>query len=405
VTPWVYQIEEAKKGLKILKLNMIVYLAWEERTGKSLTAILICEKLNITRILIVTKKKAIEGWLETLKQYDHNKIYTVINYHSLNKLKGMFYDLVILDEAHNYISGFPEQSKLWHIVASFTKRKPLIYLSATPFAQGYQLLYHQFKLSNWSPWSNWKTSKHWFNEFGIPKNIFIKQRAIPVYTDVKNECFDYVKHLFMTKTRKELNFKQEPKDKLHWLELNQNTKDVYNTLVITKAINLNGWDLICDSVGKLRTSLHMLEGGVALVLTPVRGRKAPKRNHIMLGNTEKIDWIKKHFGDTKDTVIMYNYVAERLKLMQHFKNAIILQATSFAEGTDLSPYDHLIIYSQDFSTAKHVQRRARQANKLREKAIIVHFLLIKKAISNEVYKAVSINKQNYVDSLYEGTLL
>jgi len=97
---------------------------------------------------------------------------------------------------------------------------------------------------------------------------------------------------------------------------------------------------------------------------------------------------------------MYNYIAEGIKLRHWFKNATILQATSYAEGVDLHHIEHLIIYSQDFSTARHTQRRARQAAKDREWPITVHFLLVKGGISEQVYKTVSINKRNYVDSMF-----
>jgi ERCC4-related helicase len=102
---------------------------------------------------------------------------------------------------------------------------------------------------------------------------------------------------------------------------------------------------------------------------------------------------------------MYNYKAELTKLQQHFKNAVLLQGTSYAEGVDLSGHKHLVIYSQDFSTARHTQRRARQANVNRTLPINVHFLLVKKAISDEVYKTVSVNKKNYVDSVFGASKL
>ena len=60
----------------------------------------------------------------------------------------------------------------------------------------------------------------------------------------------------------------------------------------------------------------------------------------------------------------------------------------------------MIIYSQDFSTARHTPRRARQANKNRKDEILVHYLLVKKAISEQVYDTVSVNKTNFVDSTY-----
>jgi len=41
----------------------------------------------------------------------------------------------------------------------------------------------------------------------------------------------------------------------------------------------------------------------------------------------------------------------------------------------------------------------------REHPIDVHFLLVEKAISEQVYTTVSVNKRNYIDSLYTGELL
>jgi hypothetical protein len=139
----------------------------------------------------------------------------------------------------------------------------------------------------------------------------------------------------------------------------------------------------------------MLEGGVAKVET----------TYLVLPNDEKVEFILTNFGDSPDVVIMYQYIAEATKLKAAFKHATILQATSYAEGVDLSSYTHLIIYSQDWSTARHAQRRARQANMARKTPIKVHFLLSSKAISEQVYMAVAKNKVNYIDSLYSGELL
>ena len=94
-----------------------------------------------------------------------------------------------------------------------------------------------------------------------------------------------------------------------------------------------------------------------------------------------------------------------MKLRSYFKKATILQGTSYAEGIDLAHKDTIIIYSQDFSTARHSQRRARQAAKHRDRSITVHFLLVKKAVSEQVYNTVSINKQNFIDSVFERNTL
>lgn len=393
VKPYNHQIQLAAQAAEILREHMIVYLAFEERTGKTLTSILVIEALAVAKCLVITKKKALDGWLDTIAKYKPAKQLDVTNYHQVAKLGPMDYDIVIIDEAHSYVSGYPKTSKMWADVKRMTLGKPIIYLSATPYAQGYQLLYHQFALSSWSPWKKHKNFYQWFAMYGIPKSIYANGRQIPQYNSVREDAFDCVKHLFITKTRKELDFEHEPEDVIHLVELSDWTKALYNQLTKERIVRLpNDQELICDTTMKLRTSLHMLEGGTAKI----------DNIYLDLPNREKIDYILANWGDSPDVVIMYQYIAELAKLQAAFKQAKILQATSYAEGVDLSSYSHLIIYSQDWSTARHSQRRARQANMARKTPIKVHFLLVEKAISEQVYTAVAKNKVNYIDSLYYG---
>lgn len=408
IKPWDYQLELSDIALDILKQYGLVYLAMEERTGKTLTAILVCEECNVSKILVITKKKAVDGWEKTLNNYIHLHSYTVTTYHQLHKLQGD-YGLIILDEAHENISGYPKTSKLWDKVHKFCKDKPIIYLSATPHAQGPQLLYHQLKLSSWSPWSKFKDFYSWFKHFAQRdeagqlkmKHINAHKQVIDYTAIQADEALAQVAHLFVTYTRAQAGFEHEPEDVLHYIELSEVTRAVYNQLLKHKLLDFThaetgiDYKLVCDTPMKLRTALHMLEGG---------GLKIDEKA-VALGNSEKIDYIKETWGDTEDIAIMYQYHSDLARLEKAFKHARLLQAQSYAEGVDLSMYKHLIIYSQNFSTAKHTQRRARQANMNRDEEIKVHFLLVKKAVSEQVYKTVSINKKNFVDSCFERETL
>ena len=388
--PYTYQVAAANSAADILKKHMIVYLAMEERTGKSLTAILLAEQLEVERVLIITKKNALGGWRETLKAFPHTKDYTVTNYHQACKVSGKF-DLIMLDESHNYISTFPKPGKLWNDVKALTGSKPIVYISATPYAQGPQQLFHQFKLSSWSPWSQHVNFYNWFRQFGIPYTMNISGVEIPQYDRVKTDMvLGCVDHLFITKTREELGFDHEPIDKLHYIELSPSTRTIYNEIVEHNICKLDVGMVVCDTSPKLRTVLHQLEGGTVKI----------DDDRFILANREKLDYILNEFGDSEDLVIMYNYIKERDKLEAEFKKATILQATSFAEGVDLHKFKHLVIYSQDFSTARHTQRRARQCNKNRAEPIVVHYLLTPGAASARVYKTVSVNKQNFVDKVF-----
>lgn len=393
--PYPYQVDLADQVYAVLNANGLAYLAAEERTGKTLASILVIERTNVSKVLVLTKKNALPGWKDTLAKFKHDKDYTVTNYHQAAKLKPEF-DLVVLDEAHNYISSYPKPSALWKVVSQLTPGLPILYISATPHAQGYQQLYHQFKLSSFSPWAKFKNFYQWFKVYGKPVTIEINGIQVTQYTRTHEDLvLEDVEHLFISKTRQELGFAHEPEDQLHYVELGEAAKWTYNQLIEHNIVELKAGTLVCDTNSKLRFALHQLEGGTAKI----------DGKDIVLGNEEKVEYIKRTWGDTDDLVIMYNYKAEKLKLEALFKHARLLQATSYAEGVDLSMHKHLVIYSQDFSTARHTQRRARQANAKRDSAIIVHFLLVKKGISAQVYKTVSKNKRNFVDSVFQRTKL
>ncbi len=414
--PYNHQLSIASEAYSVLQKYGLVYLAMEERTGKTLTSLVLAEMSACTKVLVLTKKKALGGWYETLDSYSENPRVdgvnglkhwtlcgstdvTVTNYHGIHtrengkyrlKVSPSDFDLIILDEPHAYLAAYPKLGAIWKSTRRVSKGKPIIYLGATPYAQGYQLLYNQLRLSNWSPFRGYKNFYRFFDDYGIPTPIKTDYGLQETYTKCKPSVWAKCKHLFITYTRKELGFEHEPEDVIHYVELTQSTKDMYNDCMTKQLFLTEQFEIMLDSSMKLRTTLHMIEGGVA----------KEDKEYYQLENKEKIDAILRDFGDTEDTVIMYHYKAELDKLRGSFRNARLLQATSYAEGVDLSHYKSLIIYSQDFSTARHSQRRARQANKQRSEPISVHFYLVKGGISEQVYKTVSINKTNFVDSVF-----
>lgn len=395
--PRPHQIKLAAECVEKLKDYGLVYLAAEERTGKTLAGLIAAKDYGALSILVITKAKAQAGWLETLTKYEAGMKVAVTSYHSAYKHDGGDFALVILDEAHSTLSSYPKPGKIQQQLRKLCKGKPIIYLSATPYAQGYSQLYHQLQVSSHSPFRSYANFYSWHNAYGKPYTIKIMGNDVCQYDRVREaEVEAAVSHLFITATRAELGFEHEPTDVLHYVTLDDDTKFAYNELLQHKLIEFSSAGMVvCDNTSKLRTVLHQLEGGTV------------KNNDVgyVLANREKVDYILRTFGDSKDLVIMYNYKAELTKLEAVFRNALLLQATSYAEGIDLSMYKHLVIYSQDFSTARHTQRRARQANMDRKEAITVHFLLVKKALSEQVYKTVSLNKVNYVDSLFEKVKL
>ena len=124
-------------------------------------------------------------------------------------------DLVIIDEAHNYISAIPKPSTTWKKIRKLTKNKPIIFISATPHAQGFQMLYHQLALSDWSPWAKYPNFYSWFKTYGEPYQIKVHGKWVNQYDRTNEEMVRATcGHIFSYKTRSELGFEHEPPDSI-----------------------------------------------------------------------------------------------------------------------------------------------------------------------------------------------
>ena len=99
-----YQKEAADKLYWLLARKQFAYLMGEVRTGKTLTALSLIERLGIQRCLLVTKKKAIPSIEKDAKALGLQDKVLIINYERLPKFAWTFWQLLIVDEAHNFIS-------------------------------------------------------------------------------------------------------------------------------------------------------------------------------------------------------------------------------------------------------------------------------------------------------------
>ena len=106
-----YQKEIIKEAKEKLSTNSFVYLAMEVRTGKTLTAMGICEEIGASHVLFLTKKKAMDS---ISKDYDlmcpNGFSIWIMNYESMHKLPDIKWDVIIADEAHS-LGAFPKPNK------------------------------------------------------------------------------------------------------------------------------------------------------------------------------------------------------------------------------------------------------------------------------------------------------
>ena len=114
---------------------------------------------------------------------------------------------------------------------------------------------------------------------------------------------------------------------------------------------------------------------------------------------EVIKYIKGHFDLSKPTVIMSHFVQQQELLKKFFPSIEIASSNSKAEGVDYSWAENFIILSSDYSGSKFIQRRDRIVNINGSNTLTVNHILVKNAISEQVYKKVS-KKEDFNNSTY-----
>lgn len=386
-----HQIEGADWSLTTLRKYGFAYIAWQERVRKTGAAILTAENSSAKTTLIVTKKKAIAGWNKHLANLPTTKKYVVINYESIHKVVGTF-DLIILDEAHHAISSVGRPSETWKKVYKHTKGKAILYLSATPYAEHLGLIYHQLKLSDWSPFKAHRNFYEWFKVYGISNMTRTPFGLVEQYNKYKDEeILTLLKPCFYFKTRKEAGIEHEPTVNVIKVPMDSYTKELIAELLKESVLDIGDQQVICDSPMKLRTVHYQLEGST------IKTDGLP----IILPTREKVQYIRNNY-DITQIAVMAHFIAERELLERELPDARILSSDGDAEGVDLSDVDKLIVYSMSEKTSKFTQRLARQANHDREDEIVVDVLVADKpGIGYGIYDSVAVKKENFNKNSYD----
>jgi hypothetical protein len=399
--PRPYQIEKGLEAWKLIKDLGYAYIAGKPRSGKTYTGIMCFENSKTPlRVLVLTKKNAISGWHKFI---DGNTIlrnsYYVTNYEQAHKLRSKDYDVAIIDESHNLGPVGPATGRV-KTITKLCWDMPHLHLSGTAIIETPNSIFHQMRISKYTPF-DYKNFYDYFRVFGKPYYIKVGSREVTQYDKAKEDILlplidEFT--VYMTQEDAGISKDLQAKDVKHYVELSGKTRQMYNDLQdynILEGVETscgNKIDIVCDSEMKLRVSLHMLESGVTKI----------GEDYYELGNTELVDYVMNEFGDSESVGIMTHFVGQRNMLKRYFKKAKLYSSTADAEGVDLSHLKHFVIISAGYSGSKFVQRRERIINTEGSESLEVHHILVKGAISDQVYKNNS-KKQDFNNSTYERT--
>lgn len=396
-----YQIIIKDKALELLKTYKISYLAMEVRTGKTLTSIAIAYEYGAKKVLFVTKKKAINDIINQAESLGYILDIDVINYEQLHNVN-KDYDFIIVDEAHN-LGAFPVPSKRAKLLKILAENKPIIYLSGTPSPESYSQLYHQFWISSYSPFKNYKNFYLWAKDFVYLRKKYVYNRSINDYSYANLEKInEFTEHLFLSFTQDQAGFTSIIDEEIHYVTMDHTTYSFADKLKRDKiAINADGHVVKADTAVKLMSKLHQIYSGTVIIDEPERNAKC--------FDYRKAEYIKDKFEGQK-IAIYYKFIAEYHAILWVFGKRICLdpiefenvdntkvfcsQIVSGREGINISSADALIFYNIDFSALSYWQSRARIQTKDRIKESKIHWIFSLNGIEDKIYKAV-MDKKDY----------
>jgi hypothetical protein len=389
-----YQLEISEKAVNILNKNKIVYLSMQVRTGKTLTALNIANLYKAKNVLFLTKKKAIKSILDDYSNFNFTFDITVLNDESIHKL-GLDFDFVIHDEHHRF-GAFPKPNKSAKIFKQKYSNLPMVFLSGTPFPESYSQVFHQFWISNYSPFKEnnfYKWAKNYVN-------VKLKYLGYANVNDYSEANYDKIKPIIdkylVTFTQKQAGFETNVNENILYCDMNSLTYDLCEKLKNDLVIEGKNEVVLADTSVKLQSKLHQLYSGTVKF-------ESGKRKVL---DYSKAEFIKERFKNNK-IGIFYKFKAEYDALKEIYKDNltdnleefntsdknIALQIVSGREGISLRNADYLVYYNIDFSAVSYWQSRDRLTT-MERKNNDIFWIFSRNGIEEKIYKSVQ-NKKDY----------
>ena len=383
-----HQIDASDDIADRIERDGFAALAGAPRSGKTATAIRVCELLHFDSVLVFTPKAAIPGWHSEIERTGTRVHMTITNYEQAHKLDPDDYDFVVLDESHR-LGKRGKPNKRFENIRRVAWHKPLLIMSGTMTIETPLAIYHQTAISKYGPFSlEFVSFYKFFKHYGITNTITVQGRTIEQYNRCKASLDERIAGFVVTMTQEDAGIVGEAVDQLHVVKLLPETKALIKQ-VRDGVLEVHGREILFESIISERLAIHQLEYG---------GLKIGD-DYWQTEHDEVADYIIETFGDHDKLALMCHYVSTRMVFERKFKKAKLLSSNAHAEGVSLADYTHFVVAGTDFSGAKHAQRRERGINMMKRGDSIVHFIVTDGGISREVFNRVT-EKKDFNLALY-----
>ena len=317
-----YQTDIIEKASKIISRHRFVYLAMEVRTGKTLTSLGIADRIGMTTVLFITKKKAISSIEHDYELLNPDFRLTVINYESLHKVNPRGWDLIVADEAHG-MGAFPKPSGRAKRFKEFVfhSNPYVIFLSGTPTPEAYSQMYHQvYSIPN-NPFRRHKSFYKFAHEYVHVTKLKVGGMFVNDYSRGSEKILEEMKPYTIRFTQKDAGFVVDTKEHILEVDMSDAIKGVIKTLKKDLVVQGKEEVILADTAVKLMTKVHQLCSGTV---------KFESGNSKVLDLT-KAKFIKKKFKGKK-IGIFYKFKEELNALKEVFGDEICTELPDFTDS-------------------------------------------------------------------------
>jgi SNF2 family DNA or RNA helicase len=402
-----YQQSICDEATRIVMDEGFVYLSMEVRTGKTITALSIADKIGSELVLFVTKKKAISSIVSDYNELKPSFAICVINYESLHTIDpDMNWDLLICDEAHG-MGAFPKPSNRALAIKSIVSKTKckVILLSGTPTPESYSQIYHQVYSIPGNPFSKYKNFYRFCDDHVNVTQRPINGFQVKDYSRGRDSIMNLMQPYMISYTQQEAGFASVIEEKIYRVDLKESTYKLIDTLKKNLVIQGKEEVILADTPVKLMTKLHQLcsgtikfESGSSMVIddskaTFIHNNFCLNKIGIFYKFKEELNAIKQVYGDG---------ITTELDEFNSTGKSIALQIVSGREGVSLKNADFIVYYNIDFSATSYWQSRDRMTTKDRLQNN-VFWIFSNNGIEDDIYKAVS-KKKDYTLSHFKRTI-
>lgn len=401
----------AERGLEILQERHIAYLAMEMQTGKTLTALSIAQAYGSTKVLFLTKKKAIASIQSQADALGGGYELLVTNDAQMHNIDPEGYDLVIHDEHHQF-SAFPKPGLAIRTFKEKFSHLPMLFLSGTPTPEGFSQIYHQFWVSDNTPFPE-KSFYAWAKKY-----VQVTQRRLAhgLVNDYSNANWEAIKPIIapymIDLTQSQAGIEMKIVDHIVQIPSNPASRRLIEGLMHDGVVRGQSGTVSADNPGALQNKIHQCSGGT-LILDP-EIEDGPKTTVVF--DLTKAKYIGERWP-TEKLVIFYCFAGELQAISEvlgdrvttdinEFKadanKSIVLQIVSGREGINLKEAHAIVFYNTPFSATSYQQGRARMTARDREVSD-VYWLFSSHGIEAKVFAALS-RKKNFTLAHFKALL-